>query len=147
MTKSQMFFLFAALALNTACRKNEDGSSRIGGTLPGSCGYALSDYHGTVTPMILGAGQTQRQTIAIRANVVDRPEDRVYVTLCRVADCDTTIPALSCTQVSDFTTPCKRTIPIPNIGLGRGEVYLINAGTGPNGGQYSAYFVHEEVCM
>lgn len=144
--RNKLALIVCAFAL-CSCQKKEGGPTT--GTLPGSCSYAVSDYHGAINPVTVTGGAIQRQIISVNSDVTAQPMDRLYVTLCRNADCLTNVPAIQCPSlpITDTTTPCVRTMPATYIGLAPHEVILMNAGTGNNAGGFTNYSIHEEVCQ
>jgi hypothetical protein len=143
--KMKWLVLGSLLVLCACEKKNKDA---VTGLIPNSCNYtALQLYTGAITPMVMGGGQTQIQTIAIQADVIASPYDRVTVTLCRNADCDTVVPAIGCSTLPPGDpTPCIKTMPSINIGMASHQIKLVNAGAGGGAG-YDHYLISESLCQ
>ncbi len=106
MKRLSCVLLLAMLA--TGCEKKKDaqpGASNI----PGGGTTVMTKYNGPVT--------SNSQDVPTNADVINHPNDAVYVYLCRGVDCTVdTLPAAQCTAIyPDVTTPCYRTTPAPNF--------------------------------
>lgn len=120
--------LVALALLAVGCQKNENGTPKIGGTLPGQGMTTSKTYSGTIATLT-GCYQSCFQDIPVNADVIDYPSDRVSPYLCRNADCvNGPLPAQTCAQVGlNGTTPCYTGPSNVSIVLGKDVVRFVNA--------------------
>lgn len=125
----RLIVVLAAALLATGCEKKDKQYPPMGGVMPGTGMNVTKTYSGAVQSLT-GCLQRCYQDIAVNADVIDFPADRVNVYLCRNADCQAgPLPAVQCAQVVPLngTTACYTATPSVSIVFGNGLVRLVDA--------------------